>query len=112
MTTKNATSKKIAALNDALRRHGTGGKIMMTAGVQALGQAAVSEIIAKIRAYDAFTKDNDPWGEHDCALLTVDGNKIMFKVDYYDQSLQYASPDPSDATKTCRVMTILLAEEY
>jgi len=114
MTAQNATAKKIAALNDALRRHGTGGRIMMTAGIQALGQAAVNEILARIRALDAsnFTKDNDPYGERDCALLTVNGNKIMYKIDYYDRDLQYASPDPSDATKTCRVMTILLCDEY
>jgi len=112
MTAQNATAKKIAALNDALRKHGTGGRIMMTSGIQALGQQAVAEILAKIRAFDAFTKDNDPYGERDCALLTVNGNKIMYKIDYYDRDLQYASPDPSDATKTCRVMTILLCDEY
>ena len=64
MTSQNATAKKIAALNDALRKHGTGGKIMMTAGIQALGQKAVNEIINKVRAFNSFTKDNDPWGEH------------------------------------------------
>lgn len=112
MTSQNTTAKKIAALNDALRRHGTGGRVMMTSGIQALGQAAVNEIISKVRALNAFTKDNDPYHEHDCAVLTVDNNKVIFKIDYYDRDLQYASPDPSDATKTCRVMTILLAEEY
>ncbi len=112
MTAQNATAKKIAALNDALRRHGTGGRIMMTSGIQALGQAAVNEILANIRTFNAFNKDNDPYGEHDCALLTVSGKKVMYKIDYYDRDLQYASPDPSDAAKTCRVMTILLADEY
>ncbi|MEI7607310.1 MAG: DUF3768 domain-containing protein [Rhodospirillaceae bacterium] len=112
MTAQNATAKKIAALNDALRKHGTGGRIMMTAGIQSLGQAAVNEILAKIRAFDAFTKDNDPYGEHDFASLTVKNNKIFFKIDYYDRNLQYASPDPADPTVTCRILTILLAEEY
>ena len=112
MTSQNATAKKIAALNDALRKHGTGGRVMMTAGIQALGQAAVNEILAKIRTFNAFTNDNDPYGEHDCALLTVNGNRIMYKIDYFDRDLQYASSDPADALKTCRVMTILLAEEY
>ncbi len=112
MTTKNTTAKKIAALNDALRQHGRGGRIMLTSGIQALGQAAVNEILNKIRTFNAYTKDNDPYGERDCALLTVNENKIMYKIDYYDANLQYASSDPSDATKTCRVMTILLAEEY
>ena len=114
MTSKSETQRrqKIRELNDALRRHGTGGRIVMTAGIQALGQAAVNEIINKVRAFNNFTKDNDPWGEHDCALLTVSGNRIMYKIDYFDRDLQYASSDPADALKTCRVMTILLAEEY
>ena len=112
MTSQNATAKKIAALNDALRKHGTGGKIMMTAGIQALGQKAVNEIINKVRAFNSFTKDNDPWGEHDCALLTVNENRIMFKIDCYDGNMQYASPNPADPAVTVRVMTILLAEEY
>ena len=114
MTSKSETQRrqKIASLNDALRRHGEGGRVMMTSGIQALGQKAVTEIINNVREFNAFTKDNDPWGEHDCALLTVNGNRIMFKVDYLDRDLQYASPDPSDVTKTCRILTILLAEEY
>ena len=111
MTSLNATAKKIAALNDSLRRHGTGGKIMMTAGVQALGQAAVNEIIAKIRAYDAFSKDNDPYGERDYGSFVYNGEKILWKIDYYDDNLEYGSPDPADPTKTCRVMTIMTALE-
>ena len=110
MTTKNA--KKIAELNDDLRKHGRGGRIMLTSGIQALGQAAINKVLNEVRAFIDFTKNNDPWGEHDCAVLTVDNNKVIFKVDYYDRDLQYASPDPADALKTCRVMTILLAEEY
>ena len=105
-------SKKIAALNDALRRHGIGGRIMLTSGIQALGQSAVNEILSKVRTFNSFTKENDPHNEHDFASITVGRNKVFYKIDYYDTNLQYASPDPADASKTCRVMTILLAEEY
>ena len=62
--------------------------------------------------FDAFNKDNDPYGEHDCATLVVEGHKIIWKIDYYDHSLQYASHDPADPTLTHRVMTVMLAEEY
>jgi hypothetical protein len=37
---------------------------------------------------------------------------VFFKVDYYDRAKEWLSPDPADPAKTCRVMTILLAEEY
>ena len=112
MDRANATSKKIAALNDALRQRGTGGRIMLTQGVQALGKAVVNDIIAKVRNFDTFTADNDPYGERDFGSIKHDGLKVLWKIDYYDNDLQYASPDPTDPTKTCRVMTIMLADEY
>lgn len=37
---------------------------------------------------------------------------IFWKIDYYDQDLCSGSEDPRDLSKTCRVLTILLAEEW
>ena len=45
-------------------------------------------------------------------MLTVDGRRIIFKIDYYDRDLAYHSPDASDPAVTERVMTVMLAEEY
>jgi hypothetical protein len=36
----------------------------------------------------------------------------MFKIDYYNLDLQYASPDPADGKITCCVMTVIMADEY
>ncbi len=113
MNTQSPAASKIAALNDEFRRTGRGsGRIMMTAGIQALGEAGVNEVLAKIRAFNTFTKDNDPYGEHDFGKIEHNGNKIFFKFDYYDRHMQYASPDPADVSKTCRILTIMLADEY
>jgi hypothetical protein len=85
---------------------------MVTSGIQALGTEGAARVLAAVAGFDAFTGDNDPYGEHDCAILTVDGHRAMFKIDYYDRDLAYHSPDPSDPTVTERVMTVMLASEY
>jgi Protein of unknown function (DUF3768) len=106
------TTARIRALNDALRRFGRGGRVMMTSGIEALGAAGVAQIMAAVAAFDAFNGDNDPHQEHDCAILTVGGVRVLFKIDSYDRNLTYHSPDPSDPNVTERVMTVMLAEEY
>jgi len=103
---------RIRELNDQLRRDHVGGRIVITAGIQALGTAVMCRILAAVAEFDNFTEDNDPWGEHDCGVLTVSSRRIIFKIDYFDRQLIYHSPDASDPTVTTRVMTVMLAEEY
>lgn len=103
---------RIRDLNDQLRCKGIGGRIMITSGIGALGRDVVRQILAAIASFDEFSEDNDPWGEHDCAVLTVDDHRIIFKVDYFDRDLQWHSPDASDPSVTERVLTIMLSEEY
>jgi hypothetical protein len=107
-----ATITRIRELNHTLRRFHVGGRIVFTTGIHALGSEPLARILAAIAIFDSFTPDNDPYGEHDCAVMTVQGERIIWKIDYYDKSLSYASPDPSDPKVTCRVMTIMLASEY
>ena len=102
----------IRALNDRLRRFGFGGTIVITSGIRALGRERVTEILASIARFDDFSTDNDPYGEHDCAKLDIPGHRVIWKIDYYDRNLEFASPDPTDAAITHRVMTVMLANEY
>lgn len=66
-----------------------------------------------MRSFNAFTPDNDPYGEHDFGSIIIDGQKLLWKIDYFDRSdPDLASPDASDASMTERVLTIMLAGEY
>ena len=104
---------EIRRLNDALRKgENQDGMIVVTAGVQAMGEDFLAEARQAVAAFDTFNEDNDPHGEHDFGSLTVRDEKLFFKIDYYDQSMSAHSPDPADSKVTCRVMTIMLAGEY
>ena len=109
MDTKTA---RIAALNDELRQLLIGGLAVMTTGVAALGPEAVQRIVQTIAVYDDFCHANDPHQEHDFGSFEVEGQTIFFKIEYFDKSLTYHSPGPSDPSVTERVITIMLAEEY
>tara|TARA_R110000787_G_scaffold108212_1_gene216475 strand:- start:13690 stop:14025 length:336 start_codon:yes stop_codon:yes gene_type:complete len=110
--TDEKSKSEIQRLNDLLRCKGQGGRIMMTSGINMLGSQTVAQILAAVASFDAFNGDNDPHGEHDCAIQKIDGRKIIWKIDYYDPSLRYHSEDPADPSKTCRVLTVMLAHEY
>jgi Protein of unknown function (DUF3768) len=103
---------RIRALNDELRQHLLGGGAVMTPGIAALGPEAVGRLVQTISIFDDFCAANDPYGEHDFGAFDFDGTPVMFKIDYYDKSLEFGSPDPADPTVTERIITIMLAEEY
>lgn len=105
-------SCQIATLNDALRTNINGGKLVLTTGIQALPEEVLVGILHAVRTFNAFTPDNDPYGEHDFGALTVQGYRIIWKIDYYDLSMECHSADPADPQVTQRVLTIMLAEDY
>jgi len=107
-----AATARIRELNDALRSTLQGRRVLMTSGVQALGEAAVAAALTRMRTFSAFDADNDPHGEHDFGSFEVDGTKFFFKIDYYDPGMEGGSEDPSDPAQTTRVLTLMLASEY
>jgi len=102
----------IRSLNDELRKNPQTGIAVITPSIAALGQEAVQRIFRTIAVYDDFRRENDPYGEHDFGAFDAAGQRIFFKIDYFDKRLNMHSPDPADATVTERVITIMLAEEY
>lgn len=106
-------AEQIAQLNDALRKTGRGGQMVITRGVHSLTGADVSGLLKSLADYDDFDAHNDPHGERDFGAFDFAGAELLWKVDYYaDDDLRFGSDDPADSDKTRRVLTILLAEEY
>jgi Protein of unknown function (DUF3768) len=105
------SATRIRDLNDAFRRTFVGGTVVITAGVEALPSNQRRSILAKVRAFDAFTEDNDPHEEHDFGVVEH-GVRCLWKIDYYDREMEMLSPDPADPSVTTRVLTIMLADEY
>jgi hypothetical protein len=103
---------QIAALNDRFRRTFSGGEVVLTAGVRAL--AASGSLIPLFKAVQTHVPEagNDPHGERDFGSLPFAGTTIFWKIDYYDLDRRYRSPDPADPSVTCRVLTIMRADEY
>lgn len=106
-------AETIARLNDQLRQCGLGGKIMITQGVRALKGYNSVMLAEALAAYDHFDLANDPHGERDFGAMQLLCSPVFWKIDYYfDGQLDYGSPDPSDATVTLRVLTVMLSSEY
>jgi hypothetical protein len=107
------SARKIAFLNDMCRRAmGVAGRLIQTSGICALPPIEQSVIRERVETFDAFTPDNDPHGERDFGAFEYNGNRIFWKIDYYDRTLSKGSEDPSDPRLTVRVLTIMLASEY
>ena len=112
--TANAKCKtcKIRKLNDDLRRTGKGGKVFLTRALSEKGDTFVQAAVAAMRDFDAFTLENDPHGEHDFGQVVIEQETVFWKIDYYDQTMEYASEDASDPAVTTRVLTLMLASDY
>ncbi len=112
--TDNQRRVRIRELNDQFRKtlDPTLGRVMLTAGVNALPSDVSAMATRKVATFDAFDADNDPHREHDFGSFDLAGDKFFWKIDYYDRSLEFGSDDPADPAKTTRVLTLMLAEEY
>jgi hypothetical protein len=97
---------KIAQLNDEFRKSFK--NTVMTPGVMFLEN--VLGLAGKVHEFNVFTDDNDPYGEHDFGSFDWKGERIFWKIDYYDKELKQWC-DPLDP-ECRRIMTVMLASEY
>lgn|SRR5690554_1356270 len=113
---------KTAELNDRFRtslnqpdfgRTEIRGQCVITPGIVALPPLARFAIIEKVRTFDTFTEENDPYGDHSFGAFEHPGvGKIFWKIDYYDPTLTWGVEDPNDLGNTVRVLTIMQAHEW
>ena len=111
------TLTKIAEINDRFRiavltQSQNNGKCVLTHGVSSLAPDTLRLVIQKIKVFDNFTPDNDPYCEHDFGAVEVAGiGKVFWKIDYYeDETLQLGAENPEK--KAYRLLTLMLASEY
>lgn len=102
----------IATLNDNFRKSFIGGQVLLTAGIAAMSSEDKANIISMVQNFNDFTEDNNVYGERDFGSFDYKGEKILWKIDYYDLNHKYMSEDPSNPDITNRVLSIMLAEEY
>lgn len=119
-------AERIARLNDLARRAmGIASMVVASEGIRALPEADQSRLRVLVETFDAFTPDNDPYGERDFGAIYqgVDGVwstsrpvdvalTVFWKIDAYDRELRFGSEDSADPALTRRVLTIMLASEY
>lgn len=111
------TVQQIAQQNDRFRQGDPNvpGTIVVTAGIDHLLKRMdipIAQLAQTVVGYSDFTDANDPHGEHDFGAFEFGSEKCFWKIDYYDLNYSMGSDDPSDLSKTCRALTIMLADEY
>jgi hypothetical protein len=115
--------KSVASLNDSFRAlaglrliggQKLPGMISLTRGIATFSPVVQRSVLEKVRVYQSFTKENDPWGEHDCGWFDVIGiGEIFWAIDCFaDSRCEEDSPDPTDPSRCYRVLTVTLACEY
>ncbi len=105
-------STRIRELNDAFRTTFTGGRVLLSAGVNALDELDKAAVLEKVRTFAGFDDGNDPHREHDFTNVEHNGETYFAKLDYYAPDMQSGSEDPADPSQTVRVLTVMRADEY
>ena len=93
---------RIVELNDQLRSSFKGGRVQMTRSVFDLDAQLRGRALAVMARYNKFDKDSD----HDMGVFVFAGYSFEWHIEYRGPNGEGVSPDPSDASKTFRVLTL------
>ena len=94
--------------NDRFRSSLTGGVVVLTAGVLALGADCQARILAAVRTFDDF--DDDPFDAHHLGDLEIDtgepgtSRQVFFRIDRPNPITGHLTAEP--------VLTLMLASEW
>lgn len=96
------TRAKIIELNDLLRSSFKGGRVQMTQSVFDLDAQLRGRALAVMARYNKFDSDSD----HDAGVFIFAGYSFEWHIEYRSNDGKGVSPDPSDPSKTFRVLTL------
>ena len=102
----------IATLNDKFRKSFIGGEVLLSAGIAAMSSEDKANIVSMVQNFNDFTEDNNVYGENDFGSFDYKGEKILWKIDYYDLNNQYHSENPANPDITNRILTIMTVFEW
>lgn len=88
------------------------GQVLCTPGVVEKGPEFLTLLHLTVAAFDTFTEENDPCGDHSFGVVEVGGTRVYWKIDLYDENYEFGAEEPTDPAHTRRVLTMLLPSEY
>jgi len=80
---QDSKAPRIRELNDSFRTTFVGGAVLVTAAFEALPVDLKARVLQRVRTFEQFDDDNDPYHEHDMAFFDEGGERFFFKLDYY-----------------------------
>ena len=90
----------------------TGGTVLLTAGVDTLPSDLQAMVVRRVATFSDFNEDNDPRGKHAFGSFILAGRKFFSSSIATIRTWSSDRKIQADPSKTTRVLTIILAEEY
>jgi hypothetical protein len=101
------TRARIIELNDQLRTTFKGGRVQMTRNVYDLDDRLRGRALSVMARYKKF----DDSSEHDAGVFIFAGYSFEWRIEYRGKDGIGLSPDPTDAEKTFRVLTLYTVDD-